>query len=193
MKYQSTKTIQSEACDGVSFTVRKVTVRRRAELEDKQSKYRERLRALHDERDPLSEEYGATPAGFPTDKLKRLYELTQQIQRIDRDEMTPEAVRHCLVSIDGLTVDDQPATLDLVLANGPDELYEEIARAVASELGLLPDERKNSQSPSTLDGAEGGKTGSAVPVETPDTTTVAGAESTTVQESVTVPSTPLVA
>ncbi len=46
--------------------------------------------------------------------------------------------------IEGLTIDGQPATPDLLVERGPEELCGEIAEALQSSLGLNEEERKNS-------------------------------------------------
>jgi hypothetical protein len=118
--------------------------------------------------------------GFPDDKLKRWVELLGQISKIEENELAPVAARFCLVRIEDLEItypdaegNDQtsPATLDLMLANGPDELYREILTAIKRECGLLPDEVDNLNSPSTSAVAVDGKPESAASVETPETIT----------------------
>ena len=49
-----------------------------------------------------------------------------------------------LAQIDGLTIDGTQATPELLIQKGPDELTEEIANAIISDLQLSEDERKNS-------------------------------------------------
>ncbi len=48
-----------------------------------------------------------------------------------------------LTAIEGLRIDGEPATLDSLLARGPEELCEEIAAAVRSRSFLSREERKN--------------------------------------------------
>ena len=48
-----------------------------------------------------------------------------------------------LASIEGLEIDGQPATPDLLIARGPEPLCREIVEAVKAECGLSAEERKN--------------------------------------------------
>jgi hypothetical protein len=52
-------------------------------------------------------------------------------------------LRWGLAGIDGLTIDGQPATAELLIADGPEELAREIATAVKAQCSLSDDERKN--------------------------------------------------
>ncbi len=217
MEYVSTKRIESTSCEGVAFTIRKMTVRRRAELEEMQATIRERLRWVQSTMAPLSKEYRAAveaakaavkpardklvaegmgredaekeiplPAvDFGEDKLKRLVEESEMARKIDREELTPKAVEYALVGIEGLTIDGEAATFEALLERGPDPLYEEIAQAVARELGLLPEERENLSSPSTSDAEVDGsaKAGNAITAARVATTYGAGARSITVLAS----------
>lgn len=217
MKYSSYITVESKVCAGVSFTYRKMTVRRRDALEEMQAPVRARMKKIQDEMAPLSKRYReavdqakatvkpererlmaegksreeaeqlvALPAlGMPDEDLRNLLELSAAITKIDRKELTPAAVEFALVSIAGLEIDDAAATLEMLLECGPDELYREIAEAVAHELGLLPEERENLQSPSTSGAAVDGGTiaGTAGDAGTPATTISADAPSSTDRES----------
>jgi hypothetical protein len=101
----------------------------------------------------------AVPLGtvaFDGTQLDRLMELSAAIDDIDRAELTREAVKFVLVGIEGLAIDGEPATVDLLQERGPDKLYAEIAEAVARELGLLPEEQENLGSPSTSAGVVDG-------------------------------------
>lgn len=48
-----------------------------------------------------------------------------------------------LAQIDGLEIDGQPATVDLLIEKGPEQLVAEIAVQIRHECGLTDDERKN--------------------------------------------------
>jgi hypothetical protein len=91
--------------------------------------------------------------------------------------MTPSAVRFVLVRIEGLEIDGETATLDSLLSDGPDELYQELAREVARELGLLDEEAANLDSPSISPAVEAGakSIGPADPAGKPETITTAAA------------------
>jgi hypothetical protein len=131
--------------------------------------------------------------GIDAAKLRTLMDLSEQASRIDQEELTPAAVEFALAGIEGLSYTDPdlgpdpvPATLELLVARGPDELYREIAQAVARELGLLPDEASNLELPSTSAAAVDGNAtpGSAAVAGTPGMITSAVAPSSTAPESV---------
>src|ERR1700735_4146200 len=65
---------------------------------------------------------------FPEDKLDLMLTITQEAQEYDARECTPDMVKFFLQSIDGLTIDDQPATDISLINDGPDDLYQEIAQ-----------------------------------------------------------------
>lgn len=117
---------------------------------------------------------------FAEEKFMRRIELRAQIDKIDVNELAPSAVRYCLVRIEGLDItypDAEgidviaPASLDLIMQHGPDELYAEILHEVIRECGLLPDEVENLESPSTSAAAVDGSSANAGLVETPETIT----------------------
>lgn len=80
------------------------------------------------------------------------------INLIDRDEMQPVRLRHFLKSVEGITLDDAPATVDSLIAEGPDELLGEIDEEIKRLIDLSEIERKNSGSPTTSPGVVGGQT-----------------------------------
>lgn len=180
MKYSSKTRHESKSCDGVAYTIRHLTEGRRIELALK-------LAGVHDKIDALR-----AKAGGIQEKLKPLVEkakakeiadselslhpdcisaasIWRQIEAVESCEILPVYVRALLVSVEGLEIDDAPATPDNI-TEGPPELYAEISAAVKRELGLTPDEQGNSESPTTspapgtatnttADGASGLETG----------------------------------
>jgi hypothetical protein len=177
----STKTIESKSFPGVRFVIKRMTKRRADALDDAQAPFRERLRPLYEEFTPLDKERVELKGAFPADKAQRWSELLREIGKIDSNEMTPVAARFCLVRIEDLEITypgadgadvTEPATLDLVMANGPDALYQEIVHEIKRECGLLPEEVENLNLPSTSAAAVDGKPESADPVEKPETITV---------------------
>jgi hypothetical protein len=49
-----------------------------------------------------------------------------------------------LADMSGLTIDQQPATVDVLIEKGPEALSDEIIAAIRAEVGLSEEERKNS-------------------------------------------------
>jgi hypothetical protein len=175
----STRTIESKALPGVRFAIRRMTKRRADALDQQQAAFREKLRPLYEEFTPLDTERVEAKEAFPPDKLKRWAELLGQISKIDQDEMAPVAARFCLVRIEDLEITypdpegndrTEPATLDLLMEHGPDDLYREILHEIKRECGLLPEEAANLKSPSTSAVAVDGSPDSAAPAGTPAAT-----------------------
>lgn len=48
-----------------------------------------------------------------------------------------------LAELEGLSIDDQKATLALLIEKGPEELADEIVSSIQEEIGLSEEERKN--------------------------------------------------
>lgn len=121
MNYSSRLRKQSAAFPGVSFEVRRVSLGRRIEL----SKQIRELSARMDfagAGTSFSEKLEASSLGL---EIERLY------------------LQWGIESIDGLTIDGEPATADLVIEKGPENLYREMVEAVRHECGLSEEERKN--------------------------------------------------
>lgn len=118
-----------------------------------------------------------TKIEFPEDKLEQLVLVGQEAQEYDARECTPAMIRFFLLSIDGLTIDDQPATADLLISDGPDDLQHEIAAAISSQLGLTNADKSNLASPGT---SELPVDGSVIPEPeaSPTTVTTAGSAAT---------------
>jgi hypothetical protein len=182
MKLSSLKRIESKTLPGVVFVIRRITQRRRDEIDDliepiaKAMPDREEYSALSRERAALPKD-----ASLPPEKEARWLELGMRASRLYRKDVLPQIVRLGLVRIEGLEIETedgaQPATLDNLTSccAEADALYDEIVEAVERERGLLPDEAKNSDSPSTLAAREGGKIESAENAATTETTTPAAA------------------
>ena len=58
-------------------------------------------------------------------------------------ELREMAIRAGLLAIEGLVIDGAPATVESLIARGPESLAAEIAEAVAAESALSETERKN--------------------------------------------------
>jgi hypothetical protein len=195
MEYSSSFRVVSEKCEGVAFTLLRMTYWRRQELVELQAAVTERVRAIRERMAPLSLAYRAAvdlakaaveparaelvaggmtradaeeqaPLGtvdFPDDQFRELVKFGERAKAIDVRELTPIAIGYMLQGIEGLTIDGEPATIDLVRQRGPDSLYAEIADAVRHEIELSTEERENLPSPSTSAEAVDGekKAGSA--------------------------------
>jgi hypothetical protein len=131
------------------------------------------------------------PVEFADEKFAKWAELKAAIARIERRELEPVALRYVVEQIEGLTIDGQPADVELLAEKGPDDLRGELVLEVQREMGLLPAEAENLSSPSTSAGVVdgGATTGSVGAAGTPATITGAAAGSSTGPGNAGVPNT----
>ena len=119
--YSSVIRHESKARSGVSYAIRRVSLSQRIELTKK----------VRD----LSLRYEFLRAGDTADQLEAsLADLL--VRRL--------YLEWGLAELSGLTVDEQPATVEVLIEKGPEALSEEIIAAIRAELGLSEEERKNS-------------------------------------------------
>lgn len=160
---KSKTTIESKSVPGVSFTVRTLNRIQRAKRDLPVMATRQHLSGLIREYGPLFE----TPAADRTPaQTQRIALIDAEYSWLQDQEIYPSVIRAGLVSVDGLEIDDKPATADsLIEATGADydELIEEIYKACSDAAGLTPTETKNLPSDTT----------SIAPVETDPTTSSA--------------------
>jgi hypothetical protein len=120
-RYESVITHSSKLYPSIRFTVRRMSFARRCEL-------------AHRVRE-LSRKVEFLQAGDSVqDKLEAA---------VLNSEISSLYLNWGLVSVDGLELDGQPATPELTLACGPEDLCNEIVAAVQTECGLSKEERKN--------------------------------------------------
>src|SRR6266852_981813 len=119
MHYESTLEYHSTACEGVTFRIRRISFAGRLELLEGLQHIAGRAEFLR---------AGDTP--------KDRWEATILEKQVERGYL-----EWSLVRVDGLTIDGEPATPQLVVDRGPDGLTAEILSAVRSQLGLTEDER----------------------------------------------------
>jgi len=119
--YDSILKLESKAMPGVTFAINRVSFGRRMDLA-------RRVRAI-------SQRVEFLEAGN---------QLQEKIEaNLLRQEIEATYLRWGLAGIDGLRIDGEPATVDLLLDRGPEELTQEIATAIKAQCGLSEDERKN--------------------------------------------------
>lgn len=152
----STKTEESKAVPGVRYTVRALNRIQRAArdlpLLDMQVRIANLLKEWGDINTLLN------PSGTPEADLKqsvRMIAIDAEYTALRALHIKPAVIRAGLVSLEGLEVDGQPATADLLMTNsGPeyDELIDEIYDACQAAAGLTSVQTKNSQSDTTSTG-----------------------------------------
>ncbi len=121
MDYLSEKTVESAAFPSVRFTISRMSFGRRVELTRRIWELAGKVEFLQAGEDPREK----LEAALLTAEVERAY------------------LQWGLVRVEGLTIDGQAATPELVVERGPQELCREIVTAVKAECGLSEDERKN--------------------------------------------------
>ena len=119
--YDSILKIESQAMPGVKFAIHRVSFGRRMDLARRVREISQRVEFLE--------------AGS---------ELQEKIEaNLLRQEIEATYVRWGLAGMEGLRIDGEPATVDLLLERGPEGLTQEIAACIKAQCGLSEDERKN--------------------------------------------------
>jgi hypothetical protein len=121
MHYESTETIASKVCEGVSFTITRMTFGRRVDL-------MRRVRQLNGQF-----EFERAGSGIE-DRLQA------SLTAAAIDELY---LSWGLVAVEGLEVDGRTATPESLILCGPEKLCHEIISAIKRECALTEAERKN--------------------------------------------------
>jgi len=194
MNYFSTESFESAAFPGVTVKLKKMSQRRRAEFNLTMAPLLAKARDLAIAAEPLEAEFAAhqkateiakaqgaaEPPDFPPDKLDALAAAWTEQRRFQQDELTPPLLRWGVASIEGLTIDDQPADVNALLEAGPPELAEELAGEITRVMRLSSAEIKNSASPTTSGAVADGATNAttALPAKSGTITSSATAAAT---------------
>ncbi len=121
MEYESTVTLASKVCEGVTFKIVRMSFGRRIHL----------MRQVRD----LSSKIEYHRAG------EKLHEhIESNLLRAEIDELY---LRWGLKALSGLQLDGTPADTDSLIVSGPEELCKEITAAIKRECALSEEERKN--------------------------------------------------
>ncbi len=121
MDYRSEKTLDSKCAPGVRFTIARMSFSRRIELTHRIWELAKKAEYLKAGSDPKEKLEAALVAG----EIEQAY------------------VSWGLLGVEGLAVDGQKATPELLMAAGPEELTREIIGAIKAECGLTSEETKN--------------------------------------------------
>lgn len=165
--FTTTISHDSATTPGVKFVVRRMTEGTRRQLRLRLASAFAKLRAIDADRDDMIEDAAARlgktidavfVSELSRDERRRLQEFVESAELIRDTEIHPVYVDAGLISIEGLTIDDAPATTAADLARVPGgELYREVLAAVKAAAGLASETRPNSASPSTSGAVEGGE------------------------------------
>lgn len=121
MQYDSTLTVRSEAIEGVSFTIVRMSFGRRIDL----------MRRVRE----LSSRIEYEQAGGRTED-----KLQASVLRAEIDELY---LRWGLTELSGLKLDGTEADVDSLISHGPEALCREIVSAIKRECALTEEARKN--------------------------------------------------
>lgn len=121
VEWSTKKVVESTALKGVHFTLARMTFGRRIEL----------MRRVRD----LAARLEYFEAGCDTKNGMEASLLGAEIDRL--------YVRWGVEGIRGLDLDHAPATVESLIENGPEDLFNEMLDAVKAECGLTETERKN--------------------------------------------------
>ncbi|MCW5981901.1 MAG: hypothetical protein KIT09_27700 [Bryobacteraceae bacterium] len=121
MKYESTIAIASTTAPEVTFTIQRMSFGRRVELTRHVRELTKNVEFLEAGGDVNSRLEAALLLG----EVEKLY------------------LKWGLKEIRGLWIDGEEATLEALVAAGPEELCKEIVAAIKRECGLSEEERKN--------------------------------------------------
>jgi hypothetical protein len=119
--YSSVLWRDSETARGVRYAVRRISLGQRIELTK-----RARELSLRNEFLRAGDSADQLEASLADLLIRQLY------------------LEWALVEIEGLKIDGEPATVDVLVSKGPEALTNEILTDIRSEIGLTEDERKNS-------------------------------------------------
>lgn len=120
-EYDSSIRVTSRTYSGVEFTIHRISFGRRMDL----------CRRVRD----IGQKLEFLEAGKHFHEKVEANLLTHEIDKI--------YLEWGLVRVDGLLIDGEAATAELVVAKGPEELTREIVEAIKAQCGLSEEERKN--------------------------------------------------
>lgn len=121
MRYESQLTLESTTRPGVRLTIRRMSFERRLEL----------ARSIRD----LANRVDYLAAGCDSREKMTAAVLAREVDGI--------YLRWGLAGIEGLEVDGSPASPEIMLRDGPEDLVNEALCAIRAQCGLTEEERKN--------------------------------------------------
>ena len=121
MEYLSKTLVKAESAPGVQFAVRRMSLGRRIELTRRVNELSRKIEFLQ-------------AGGSEREQIEAAW-LSSEIDGV--------YLRWGLESVDGLLIDGEPATPEMLIERGPDGLCREILAAIRAEAFLNETERKN--------------------------------------------------
>lgn len=150
MNYCSRTKHESTAFPGVTFTIHKMTERRRVKRELIIAPLRQRV----------NEDGAAVRAAMDDESLPKgtADRLNREFGNFLTTEWYPAWLRWGLYAIEGFQLNDVDATVeDMCGEDAPDDLVAEILKAIYEASGITVTEQKNSPEPSSSEDREDGK------------------------------------
>ena len=148
VRYESALRLVSASTPGVHFTIRKISFGRRTELLRRVRELTRKIEFLEAGQRLASGGGGPQPMDSrPEGRATQVVFGEALGERAEAALLGREADRVYLewglVSVEGLEIDGEAATLEGLIASGPEPLCDEILRAIQAECGLSAEERKN--------------------------------------------------
>ena len=177
MNFESRIKFESKAVPGVTVKLNKMTEGRRIKLRLQLAEYFAEMRDLMDQIAALKAEAQSNPEAQTEIKAS---DLSFRVDTIIREKIRPGKFKWGVHSVDGLTIDGVPATIDSLLEDGPAELYIEIIDEI-DRVARLGAKQEGESEPLTTSGAQvvgGMNVSSAETVSAKDSTPAVIAAST---------------
>lgn len=156
-KFVSTVRKESTTFPGVFYTLNKMSEARRSQLRLKIAEPNSQIRLKLREMERIEKEYPELEAR-PEELMDQILALAEEMDEIQMNKIDPEWIRWGLKSVEGLEIDDEPATPELLISAGPPKLFSEILGEIKAQAQLNGEEEKNSESPTTSGQPTDGKT-----------------------------------
>ena len=121
VKYESARVIPSKIFPGVKFAINRMSFGRRLELCHRIREIAPKLEFLE--------------AGNEFDEKVEANLLGQEIENL--------YLRWGLAGMEGISIDGEAPSVEVLIARGPEPLAKEIVAAIQAECGLTEEERKN--------------------------------------------------
>jgi hypothetical protein len=146
--YLSTSEFASTSHPGVTATLRKASARRRDKLAED---------TMHIQRAVSDLVIEATKLESDPHSLPKLSLIQSEMSRL-QNQVIQARLRWGIKELRGLEIDGQPADVEALLEDGPEDLVGEIHTAILANLGLSEDQEKNSELPTTSGDQVAGQT-----------------------------------
>ena len=174
MDFSKTFKLDSKAFEGVSVLLNRMGPMKRAELEcttaAARAKHSEMAARYIEAKEKLEKRLESVPRNaegvpeietLPPDVMALGLEVSrtsEECARIMRADVYPAWLRATVKSFEGITVEGDPMTVDVLCEYGPAELFEEVVAAINSHAYLSSEKAENLSLPTTLAAPVDGET-----------------------------------